>query len=172
MITLELGRHLHSCGGKRLPISGKKRTNDWIKERDENPKARRNLGALGRNRSAKLDEVVRARARVCVLAHVVVGAQARVGVRVLQVCVSACGCDSKCVRTVCVRLCVCTRARVARLGGGATVRAVVESALRSVHTGSTTGCGRLRRAFRSRAVGFPFTFSPEDPDCPTLVANK
>ena len=34
-----------------------------------------------------------------------------------------------------------------------TVRAVVDSALQTVHTGCTAGCGRLRRAFRSPAVG-------------------
>jgi hypothetical protein len=35
----------------------------------------------------------------------------------------------------------------------ATVRAVVDSALQSVNTGSTTGSGRLRRAFHVPAVG-------------------
>ncbi len=37
--------------------------------------------------------------------------------------------------------------------GVLTVRAVVDSALQSVHSGSTTGVGRLRRAFRTPAVG-------------------
>ncbi len=35
----------------------------------------------------------------------------------------------------------------------ATFRAVVDSALQSVHRCSTTGCGQVRRALRSPAVG-------------------
>jgi hypothetical protein len=35
----------------------------------------------------------------------------------------------------------------------ATFRAVVDSALQSVHRCSTTGCGRVRRALRSPAAG-------------------
>ena len=35
----------------------------------------------------------------------------------------------------------------------ATFRAVVDSALQTVHSGSMTGCGQVRRALRSPAVG-------------------